>query len=95
MLIHSIHVGIAERGTMIPASSNCGTITTGMNCTAWNSVRAKALASKPNPTPSTALMTAIRITHAGLPWVLNPSSRKATAQASAAWAAAASENAVP
>jgi hypothetical protein len=33
-----------------------------MNCTAWNSLRAKALASRPSATPSTASTTAIRTT---------------------------------
>ena len=40
-------VGSWSRGTSRPHSSSCGSTTTGMNCTAWNSVRANALTHRP------------------------------------------------
>ncbi len=66
-----------------------------MNCTAWNSVRAKALHNRPSPTPSTALMIAMRNTSPGLPAVSSPRNQNETMQARVACAAAAIENAVP
>ena len=41
-----------------PQSRICGNTNAGMNCTAWNSVRANALARRPSAIPSTALATA-------------------------------------
>ena len=86
---------ICSRGTNSPHSSSCGTTTTGMNCTAWNSVRAKALQNRPSATPSTALTTAIRTTSPALPAVSRPSSQYAAPAATAACTAAASPNAMP
>ncbi len=68
---------------------------TGMNCTAWNSVRANALHNSPRETPSTATSTAVTSTHATDPALVTPSSQNATAHASPAWSAAATENALP
>lgn len=79
----------------MPQSSNCGAMTTGMNCTAWNSVRANALHSSPSPTPRIALTMAMANTSAGLPAVSRPNSQNETMQAKVACAAAAIENAVP
>lgn len=70
-------------------------MTSGMNWTAWNSVRAKALHRSPSPTPSTALTMAMPITRSGLPAVSKPRNQNATTHARLAWAAAASEKAVP
>jgi hypothetical protein len=49
--------GSAERGTNRPHSSTCGSTRAGMNCTAWNSVSAKADTSSPSAVPSTAFST--------------------------------------
>ena len=58
--------GSWSRTTSRPHSRNCGSTKAGMNCTAWNSVRANPLASRPSAVPSTASATAtITSTHAG------------------------------
>ena len=44
--------------TNSPHSRICGITNAGMNCTAWNSVRANALTSRPSAVPSTASATA-------------------------------------
>ena len=46
----------------------------GMNCTAWNSVVANALLSRPRAMPSTAPRIAVAATSQGLPGVYRPSS---------------------
>jgi hypothetical protein len=53
-------VDICSRGTNSPASSSCGSANAGMNCTAWNSVRAKALANSPSAMPSQASSSVTR-----------------------------------
>src|SRR5262245_43896426 len=53
------------RGTNSPHRSTWGSTTTGMNWTAWNSVRANALLNRPRATPSTALAMAMRMTRPG------------------------------
>src|SRR3990172_4816840 len=45
------HSAISSRGTMRPQSRICGSTKAGMNCTAWNSVRANALANRPSAMP--------------------------------------------
>ena len=50
--------GMSSRGMNSPPRMICGKTSTGMNCTAWNSVVAKALASRPRAVPSTASTTA-------------------------------------
>ena len=49
--------GISSRGTSSPHSRNCGKISAGMNCTAWNSVRASELDASPIVTPRIAEST--------------------------------------
>ena len=61
-LIACSQPAIWSTGTRSPQRKNCGSTITGMNCTAWNSVRANALASSPRATPSTASATAMRTT---------------------------------
>ncbi len=86
---------ISSRGTNSPQSSSCGATTTGMNCTAWNSVRAKALQSRPSATASTAFSAAIMMTRALLPAVCRPKTQYATAEAMPACTAPASPKAMP
>ncbi len=78
-----------------PHNSSCGMTITGMNCTAWNSVRANALHNRPRATPRTAFSTAMRITQNALPCVVRLRNPERTPHASAACAAAAIEKAVP
>src|SRR3954452_16422710 len=49
--------GISSRGRKSPHSRSCGITTAGMNCTAWNSVRANAETNSPSAVPSTASAT--------------------------------------
>ena len=49
---------MCSRGTNRPQSSSCGKTIAGMNCTAWNSVRANALTNRPSAIPSRAFATA-------------------------------------
>ncbi|GAB3335898.1 hypothetical protein GCM10027452_09310 [Micromonospora halotolerans] len=86
---------ISPRGTNSPQSSSWGATTTGMNCTAWNSVRAKALQNRPSATASTALIAAIMITSPMLPAVVRPNTQYATAEATVAWTTPARPNAMP
>ena len=69
LLIACSQPAIWSRATNSPQRSICGRTTTGMNCTAWNSVRANALQNRPSATPSTALAIAIRMTSPTLPLV--------------------------
>ena len=62
-----------------PHSRICGTTTSGMNCTAWNSVVANADISRPRAVPSTASTTANRPIAHGI-WTSSPSSQIATAE---------------
>ena len=72
-----------------------GTSTIGANCTAWNSLFAKALKNSPSDTPRIAPSTQTIATSSGLPSVCRSVTRKATSVTIAAWAEAARENAVP
>ena len=56
---------ISSRATKSPQSSSCGKTIAGMNWTAWNSVRAKALTKRPSDIPSSALPTASATTSGG------------------------------
>src|ERR1035437_682905 len=47
---------------MMPQSSSCGRMNAGMNCTAWNSVDARALSESPSAVPSKASTTATTTT---------------------------------
>ena len=51
-----------------------------MNCTAWNSLVAKALRKRPSPTPSSAFETASATTRSGDPTVSTPSGPNATSE---------------
>ncbi len=73
----------------------CGSSTAGMNCTAWNSLVAKALRKSPSPTPSRALQTASVTTRAGEPAVSTPSKPNATSEVTAGLHAATDANASP
>jgi hypothetical protein len=66
-----------------------------MNCTAWNSVRAKALASRPSATPKTASTAAIINTSKGLPGGSSPRTQIANPVLTAACTTAASPKAMP
>jgi hypothetical protein len=62
LLIACSQPAIWSTGTSKPHRKTWGSTITGMNCTAWNSVRANALASSPSATPSTASTTAMSTT---------------------------------
>ena len=53
---------MSSRATNKPQRIICGVTRAGMNCTAWNSVLAKALTNRPSDMPSSALPTASAIT---------------------------------
>ncbi len=53
--------GISSRATNRPHSRICGITTSGMNCTAWNSVRANAETKSPSAVPRTASAIATRV----------------------------------
>src|SRR2546428_8138378 len=55
-----IQPGSVDTGTRIPLRRNCGTITRGMNWTAWNSVRANMLTKMPRLTAAIAINTTTR-----------------------------------
>ena len=59
-----------------------------MNCTAWNSVVAKALTSSPSAVPRTASTTATTASSHTGPLTSRPSRPTLTATASADWTAA-------
>ena len=65
----------------------------GMNCTAWNSVSAKALTSRPSAVPSTASTTATTPSSQTGPLTSRPSRPTLTPTASADWTAASSPKA--
>ncbi len=58
----SRRVAIWSRAMSNPHSSDCGKRKAGMNWTAWNSVRARALRNNPSAMPSKALTIAGEIT---------------------------------
>jgi hypothetical protein len=66
-----------------------------MNCTAWNSVVAKALRKRPSAIPSSAFATAISTTAQIGPAVSSPSNPNATADVIDACPAATAANASP
>ncbi len=76
-------MGKASRGTNSPHTSSCGITTSGMNCTAWNSVVANALTKSPSAHPSTPSTTATRPSTASEPSTSSPSRPTETATASA------------
>src|SRR5438094_2242 len=53
---------------MIPESRNCGTITSGMNCTAWNAERANMLRKMPRVTAAIAIRASMPKIKSTLPW---------------------------
>src|SRR5256885_4855975 len=81
---HRSTVCIWSRGVNRPQSRNCGSTNAGRNCTAWNSVRAKALVNRPSAVPNKASSTATSTTaHAG-PATLSPSGPIVSADTSTA-----------
>ena len=89
------HVAISSRATNSPQRRICGKTTAGMNCTAWNSVSAKALMSRPSVLPRTAFATASRTTTDFGPSTSRPSSPNARSDTSVACTTATSANAIP
>ena len=81
---------VARRRTARRAAA-AGRISAGMNCTAWNSVRANALTSSPSAIPSTALRDRQQRRRARRRAAASsPRSAKPTTQTTAAWTAASS-----
>ena len=85
LLTHSSTCGSWSRGTKSPHSRICGITTAGMNCTAWNSVCAKALTKRPSAVPRTASTTATTSSSQTGPWTSRPSRPTLRPTASAAW----------
>ncbi len=80
--------GMASRGRKRPHSRICGITRAGMNCTAWNSVRANAETNRPSAQPRTALATATTTSiHTG-PEMRRSSRVALTSTARADWIAA-------
>ena len=77
--------GSVETGKMIPDSKICGTTTSGMNCTAWNSERANMLRKMPRFTAAIAISASMPKIKSTLPWfwIFNTASEKIST--SAAW----------
>src|SRR5690606_26495899 len=65
----------------MPPSSTCGATITGMNCTTWNSVVAKALANSPSIVPSSPLTAATSTSIPSEPSISRPHTHTAHATA--------------
>ena len=77
-----------------PHSRICGITTAGMNCTAWNSVRANAETNRPSAVPRTASATATTVSiHTG-PAMSSPRTQTERNTASADCTAATSPKAI-
>src|SRR6202022_4521177 len=71
--ITCIHSSSDVTGTITPLRSTCGTTTSGMNCTAWNSVRENVLRKIPRLTAASTISSSIRKIRSTLPelWILS------------------------